>query len=447
MQRRHTLFIQIPMAPDPDSPPTPLSTSSSAMGNGNRSDQLVQPLVTASKQPPQPDPDYSPAHQDTWTRDWLLNWRVARQIVVDLPNEIVAIAAVGLLLVGLLTNMAWLGIPGAVVALIFSVRVLWPDFFQSLANWVLSQQPSRVLAAITGLVAISGLIKLTGFNRQVNTWVSGINWDAFGALGEVFGALGQILIAVLALYVTWRQYIISKDLTIQQNRITQQQTIDSYFQGIADLVLDDEGLLEDWPQERALAEGRSAAILSSVDAEGKAKILRFLSGSKLLTPLQRDRRLGRAMFDGMGGYAEDVAHGIRVIDLGIMLVGADLKGTDLRWTDLSEANLVRANLSNCDLTRANLVRAILYDAFLVEAELERVCLFYGTAEAATPRSRVQPPDYGTGAQTGAVVENADFTDVQKFSEEQRYYCCAWGGTKTRATIPGGCEGIPNKLGR
>jgi len=72
----------------------------------------------------------------------------------------------------------------------------------------------------------------------------------------------QILIAVIAVYVAWRQYIISRDLTIQQNLltvqqnlITQQQTIDSAFQGISDLVWM-EGLLEDWPQERAIAEGR-----------------------------------------------------------------------------------------------------------------------------------------------------------------------------------------------
>jgi len=87
---------------------------------------------------------------------------------------------------------------------------------------------------------------------------------------------------VIAVYVAWRQYIISKDLTIQQNLltvqqnlITQQQTIDTYFQGISDLVLDEEGLLEDWPQERAIAEGRTAAILSSVDGGGKAKIIGF----------------------------------------------------------------------------------------------------------------------------------------------------------------------------
>ncbi|MFN7658317.1 MAG: pentapeptide repeat-containing protein, partial [Dolichospermum sp.] len=103
---------------------------------------------------------------------------------------------------------------------------------------------------------------------------------------------------------------------------------------------------------------RTAAIFSSVDGSGKAKILRFLSRSKLLTPLQRDRRLGRAILDGSGGYAEDRLEGVRVIDLGVMLAGADLADNDLRWTDLSEANLVRANLSNCDLVKANLSRTI-----------------------------------------------------------------------------------------
>ena len=43
----------------------------------------------------------------------------------------------------------------------------------------------------------------------------------------------------------------------------------------------------------SLSEGRTAAIMSSVDAEGKAKILRFLSQSRLVTPLKRDRLLGR----------------------------------------------------------------------------------------------------------------------------------------------------------
>ncbi|MEO1520798.1 MAG: pentapeptide repeat-containing protein, partial [Cyanobacteria bacterium J06633_2] len=241
--------------------------------------------------------------------------------------------------------------------------------------------------------------------------------------------------------------IISKDLTIQQNTITQQQTIDSYFQGISELVLDAEGLLEDWPQERAIAEGRTAAILGSVDAGGKAKIIRFLSRSRLLTPLKRDRHLGRAMLDGMGGYQEDRDYGIRVIDLGVMLAATNLIRTDLRWTDLSDANFVRSDLSGCDLVKANLARAILYETNLRNADLMGTRLFYGNVKTASPRTRADIPNYETGEFTGAVIENADLSGVQRLSEEQHEYCCAWGGANTRKTIPGGCSGIPNKLGR
>lgn len=198
--------------------------------------------------------------------------------------------------------------------------------------------------------------------------------------------------------------------------------------------------------ERAIAEGRTAAILSSVDAQGKAKVIRFLSRSGLLTPLKRDRRLGRAIMDGAGGYAEDREQGLRVIDLGVMLAGTNLADTDLRWTDLSDLNLIRINLRNADLVKANLARTILTEAVLAGADLMQVRLFYGSAKTATPRTRKDIPDFTTGAFTGAVIEDADLTNVKRLSDDQRYYCCAWGGSKTRATVPGGCEGIPNLLG-
>ncbi len=146
-------------------------------------------------------------------------------------------------------------------------------------------------------------------------------------------------------------------------------------------------------------------------------------------------------------YVQDRLGGVRVIELGIMLAGADLSYTDLRLVDLSEANLVRTYLSGCDLVKANLSRTILYDANLSGADLNGVRLFYGSMEKASPRSRTEPPNYETGESTGAVVENADFSNAQRMSEATRYYCCAWGGEKTRATIPGGCADIPDQLGR
>ena len=362
------------------------------------------------------------------------------------PISLAALQMLGawaLLATGWALGNTWLGFSGAILALVLSLPTVVPTARYWLAQLALDRQ--SVVGWLGFTFAILGLLKYLGVYRLISAWLARVQWDEFGSWAEWIGAVGQIAIAIFAVYVAWRQYAISRDLTIQQNLITQQQTIDAYFQGISDLALNDEGLLEDWPQERAFAEGRTAAILSSVDAAGKAKILRFLSQSKLLTPLKRDGHLGRPILDGQGGYAEDRERGLRVIDLGVMLAGTLLAGTDLRWTDLSEANLIQADLGRTGLYRANLARAILFRARLEGANLKGARLFYGSATTATPRDRGNQPDYQTGERTGAVVENANFNDVRGLSEEQRYYCCAWCGDKSRSTIPGGCEGIPNKL--
>ena len=366
--------------------------------------------------------------------------------VAKAPVSVIAIAGSIVVIVGFTLGSLWLTLAGSIVTFIVSLRLIAPTIEEAIGD--LSQQQKALFVAIPGLLlGIVGLIYTSGIARPIARWGSGLRWDIISALGDFLGAIGQIFIAVLAVYVAWRQYIISRDLTVQQNLITQQQTIDSYFQGISELVLDDEGLLEDWPQERVIAEARTAAILSSVDESGKAKVLRFLSRSKLLTPLARDQRLGRPILDGLGGYAEDRLSGTRVIDLGVMLAASNLINTDLRWLDLSDANLIRANLTDCDLVRTNLARAILCDANLTNADIMGAQLFYGNLDTASPRTRKDQPNFNTGEFTGAVIEGADLSNVQRLSEEQRRYCCEWGGSKTRGTIPSGCEDIPNRLGR
>lgn len=371
------------------------------------------------------------------------------QITINLSaiNGFVMLVALGIMVLGWLFRFNPLLFCGALVALVVALRMTLPAMGRWFARFLTPDERQILLGVLGSLGAIAGFGEILGVYQRLNQWLINAKWDEFGSWAEWFGAVGQIMIAVIAVYVAWQQYVISKDLTIRQNTITQQQTIDAYFQGISDLALSDEGLLEDWPQERAFAEGRTAAILSSVDASGKAKILRFLSQSRLVTPLKRDGLLGRAILDGEGGYAEDRIQGLRVIDLGVMLARADMSETDLRWTDLSDAYMIGANLSHCDLVRANLARAVLFEANLREADIKGVRFFYGPVATATPRSLTAAPDYETGSHTGAVIEKADFTQVQRMSEEQRYYCCAWGGEKTRGTIPGGCVGIPNQLGR
>ena len=261
-----------------------------------------------------------------------------------------AILLLGLIIMalGLSWKVVWIGLPGALFSLLLSITIILPGLKVWLLTYLTPDERRGLIGFIGLILASLGLFNYIGFYDLISHWLDQIVWDEFGSWADWFGAFGQILIAVLAVYVAWEQYVISRDLTIQQNKITQQQTIDAYFQGVSELALNEEGLLEDWPQERAIAEGRTAAILSSIDANGKAKVLRFLSRSRLIVPLQRDQHLGRPMLDGSGNYAEDRAYGIRVISLGVMLAGADLAGQDLRWTDLGEANLVRADLSNTD---------------------------------------------------------------------------------------------------
>lgn len=372
--------------------------------------------------------------------------RVGKPKIRLTQSQVITLALIAIF-IALWLDLSWLGIGGAILSLIFSLGVV----LSSIKNWIIKfltpQERRNILAFLGFIIAIAALLKYVGVYSLVGSWLTNFKYDEFGSWADWVGALGQISIAILAVYVAWAQYVISKDLTIQQNRITQQQTIDAYFQGISDLTLNEEGLLEDWPQERAIAEGRTAAILSSVDAVGKSKIIRFLSQSRLLTPLKRDNRLGRAILDGSGGYAEDRNYGTRVIDLGVMLAGTDLSKQDLRWTDLSDANMVRTNLRYSDLIKANLSRTVLYEAILSDADLKGTRLFYGSADTATPRTRTGVPNYETGENTGVVIEQANLHDVKRISEEQRYYLCAWCGDKSRDRIPGGCEGIPNKLGR
>ncbi|MEN9271536.1 MAG: hypothetical protein Q6L49_12330, partial [Thermostichales cyanobacterium HHBFW_bins_127] len=164
--------------------------------------------------------------------------------------------ALALALLGVGVDNAALTLSGSLVAVAsggWYVRQQLRSLLQDLSA------PWLVWLGIGGSLGI--LVWVLWLRGAVESW----DWQVVGALGETLGAMGQILIAILAAYIAWRQYVISKDLTTQQNLITQQQTIDAYFQGISELILNPDGQLDDWPLERAIAAGRTAAILNGVD--------------------------------------------------------------------------------------------------------------------------------------------------------------------------------------
>jgi uncharacterized protein YjbI with pentapeptide repeats len=351
-----------------------------------------------------------------------------------------------LTLVGLVVRWPALVLVAGVVLVALALLQLLPDLWRLLSARLEEGPMARVLAALGLLLAAVALPLALGWWDPYLALYSNRNWEAIGALGEgVIGAFGQILVALVALAIAWRQVLLDKRLTTQQNRITQAQTIDSFIQGISDLISDPEGMLEDWPLERMLAEGRLAAVFGSIDKDGRARILRFLSHARLLTPLRRDNRLGRAILDGNGSYEEDRLAGVPVIRLQRILKGVDLAETDLRGVDFNAADLSGADLSGCDLGDANLAGCNLAGANLERAVLEGARLFYGrcqTASPASPEGRIDPV---AGAGSGAVVENANFSGVRHLDAATHHYLASWSGPRSRATLPGGSKGILSQL--
>ncbi|MBD2717692.1 pentapeptide repeat-containing protein [Synechococcus sp. FACHB-909] len=346
----------------------------------------------------------------------------------------------------LILGLAWLALPAALLVVALALRQLLPPLWQLLARQLEEPPTVRLLALVSLVLALLAIPLALGWLDPLLAIYRNGDWEAIGAFGEgVIGAIGQILVALVALMIAWRQVMVDQRLTTQQNRITQAQTIDSFIHGISELISDEEGLLEDWPLERMLAEGRLAAVLSSIDGDGKARILRFLSHARLLTPLRRDQRLGRAILDGEGSYEEDRPRGVPVIRLQSMLRGADLAGTDLRAIDFNGADLSGADLSGADLAEANLSGVNLAGANLQGACLQGTRFFYGDPLEATPPQAQQPPDHVGGAGTGALVENVNLSGVRQLDPSSRTYLAAWSGVRSRQTIPGGCKGLPSRL--
>jgi hypothetical protein len=356
--------------------------------------------------------------------------------------------ALAFTVLGLALGWAPLTLVAGSLTLALSLLQLLPPLLRLLADRLGDVPTSRVLAAL-GLVlgAFSVPLALGWLDPLIRIYTGG-NWEAIGALGEgVIGAFGQILVALVALLIAWRQVMVDMRLTSQQNRITEAQTIDSFIHGISEMIVDEEGLLEDWPLERMLAEGRLAAVLGSIERDGKARVLRFLSSARLLTPLRRDQRLGRAILDGEGNYEEDRRGGVPVIRLRQMLKGFDLSGCDLRGIEFNGADLRGCNLSGTDLREANLAGANLGGANLEGALLEGSRFFWGRPQTASPSQPGQPPDLQTGAGSGAIVENVNLTGVRQLDPQTHFYLASWSGPRSRATLPGGVKGIASQLER
>jgi len=221
----------------------------------------------------------------------------------------------------------------ACATLVQAALLLDLDGLAVMRAWLQQPRLPRWLVVLLALAAGAVLIGSSGFGAG---WALSLpRWLL--AQQTLLSDLSQIAIAALALVVTLRQFSIERVILKELNLITQAQLVDNFIQGISEMVSDGDGFLEDWPLERMLAEGRLSALIGGVDPTGCARVLRFLSHASLLTPLQRDQRVGRPMLDGQGGYLSDRLNGVPVVQLRQLLVGVNLAYTDLRGVDFNGA--------------------------------------------------------------------------------------------------------------
>ena len=143
--------------------------------------------------------------------------------------------------------------------------------------------------------------------------------------------------------------------------------------------------------------------------------------------------------------SEDRLDGVPVIRLHQILRAVDLSGTDLRGVDFNGADLSGSDLSHCDLSGANLAACNLAGANLERSVLDGARFFFGRPQTATPAMAGQRFDLGSGTGSGALVENANFSGVQRLDASTHHYLACWSGSRSRATIPGGCRGIASQL--
>ena len=297
-----------------------------------------------------------------------------------------------------------------------------------------------------------------------------MNRLAVGALAEIAGATGSIAIAAVAVYVGIRQWVDGKRISreqrelteeierkseaakLEQDRIIRAQSLDSYFDGISTLLLDEDGIFTD--TARSLTKGRTDAILKILKADEKRNLIAFLYGSGLISS-NGDGEPAMVALSGsdlseveLNGTALPNA-GFGMANLrGASIKEADLDGVDLRGADLSEADLSEADLTGSDLSLANLHGVIAPGAILSGVDLRGADLsgsdltstdlsgsnLHGAdlRDAKLDNANLSGANLRDANLTGAVlqdfnltnlisIEGADFTGVSDLSSESAEY--------------------------
>jgi uncharacterized protein YjbI with pentapeptide repeats len=181
-----------------------------------------------------------------------------------------------------------------------------------------------------------------------------------------------------------------------ENQRSQDTALQAYFDGMTDLLIDEQGTqlrkLDPDTEAQRLIQARTETLFAILDKDREVSVVLFLARSDVIPkgdPLVSLAGIDLSFIDLRGIdlsetslAASNLAHAILTnvnlsrSDLGnanlseANLREANLSGANLSGANLSGANLSGANLSSANLSGANLSDAVLNGAVLSEATLD-----------------------------------------------------------------------------
>ncbi|MCG6870891.1 MAG: pentapeptide repeat-containing protein [Gammaproteobacteria bacterium] len=171
--------------------------------------------------------------------------------------------------------------------------------------------------------------------------------------------LVPVSVAAVSMYIDTRiddrQRELATELNNRQERLAITQTVDSYFQGVGDILAS--GMPE--AQGDRIIIARTNALLRRIEAPMVcARVVRFVSDvrPKLLRAPKRQLERGTPHVSLAGLDLSGTDLGFTTL-VATDLRGARLKGTRLAWSSLREARLDGAELAGADLRGADLTGA------------------------------------------------------------------------------------------
>src|SRR5215203_5656026 len=255
-----------------------------------------------------------------------------------------------------------------------------------LSSWQLLTQPSGILWAVVGLIALIGLLASAYekiFSRSVRRTISR-NAPLMSALIALIGVLiTQIVNTHLTRTTQENQQILDQEAR-------QNSELQSYLSTVGELPSNSD------PAADTAAQAQTLTVLPDLDSEQKRTVMQFLYQADLINKDNPRIRLFYADLTSANLKGTDAQENKFVLDnvnlRGVNLADADLEYISLKGSNLSYSHLVNTNLSNADLSDADLNHAELQTATgLTQEQIDEA---QGDERTQLPEGLQRPANWG-----------------------------------------------------